>query len=358
MDILFGIVAACWEILREASPYVLFGFLAAGLLKVFLPEGVIARHLGGNSSKAVIKASLLGIPLPLCSCGVIPAAIGLRKQGAGRGPTAAFLISTPESGVDSIAITWALLDPIMTVVRPVAAFITATFAGLLINRLPDETPDVGKAITTALATEDACGCSGGCASPAKAPSIRQRFKDGLAYAFGELLGDIGKWLLLGVGIAGLLSYLLPADFFNILGGEFASLLIMLLVGIPLYICASASTPVAAAMVLKGLSPGAALVFLLAGPATNIATLTVITRFWGKKATAVYLAAIAFCSLLLGWLVNRLYVYTGADISRWVQGTGEEEPSLWATAAAVLLLVLIGRSLWQQYFGKASCGSGC
>jgi uncharacterized protein len=359
MDILLGIVVACWEILREAAPYVLFGFLAAGLLKVFLLEAAIARHLGGNSTMAVLKASLLGIPLPLCSCGVIPAAIALRKQGAGKGPTAAFLISTPESGVDSIAITWALLDPIMTVVRPVAAFLTATFAGLLINRLPDETPVVSAALAAAVPAADSCGCSGSCAAaPPIRPSLGLRLKDGLAYAFGELLGDIGKWLLLGIGIAGVLSYLLPADFFNILGGEFSSLLIMLLVGIPLYICASASTPVAAAMVLKGLSPGAALVFLLAGPATNIATLTVITRFWGKKATAVYLAAIAFCSLLLGWLVNRLYVYTGADISRWVQGTGEEEPSLWATAAAVLLLVLIGRSLWQQYFGKASCGSGC
>jgi uncharacterized protein len=344
MDILLGIVAACWEILREAAPYVLFGFLAAGLLKVFLPEATIARHLGGNSSKAVLKASLLGIPLPLCSCGVIPAAIGLRNQGAGKGPTAAFLISTPESGVDSIAITWALLDPIMTVVRPVAAFITATFAGLLINRLPEETPVVSAAMTVVASGKEDCNCSGNCAAPPLRPSLGMRLKDGLAYAFGDLLGDIGKWLLLGIGIAGVIAYLLPADFFNILGGEFSSLLIMLLVGIPLYICASASTPVAAAMVLKGLSPGAALVFLLAGPATNVATLTVITRFWGKKATAVYLTAIAFCSLLLGWLVNRLYAWTGADIGLWVQGGGEEEPSLWATAAAVLLLVLIGRSL--------------
>lgn len=140
IEALLGILGECWTILLESSPYILFGFLAAGLLKSFLPEEAIARHLGKNSTAAVLKASLFGVPLPLCSCGVIPAAIGLRKQGASKGASAAFLVSTPESGVDSIAITWALLDPVMTVVRPVAAFLTATVTGLLINRLPEDAP--------------------------------------------------------------------------------------------------------------------------------------------------------------------------------------------------------------------------
>jgi len=138
MNIFINIARDSWWLLVESAPYVLFGFLAAGLLKAWIPQEFVARHLGGRTTGAVIKASLLGIPLPLCSCGVIPAAVGLRQQGASRGSSAAFLVSTPESGVDSIAITWALLDPLMTIVRPVAAFVTATATGILINLLPEE----------------------------------------------------------------------------------------------------------------------------------------------------------------------------------------------------------------------------
>lgn len=153
-EVLLGILRECWKILVESSPYVLFGFFAAGLLRTFLPEAAVARHLGRSTAGSVLKASLLGIPLPLCSCGVIPAAVGLRRQGASKGASAAFLVSTPESGVDSIAITWALLDPVMTVVRPLSAFLTATVTGLLINRLPEEAPDLASA---ARAAEPGCG---------------------------------------------------------------------------------------------------------------------------------------------------------------------------------------------------------
>ena len=354
VEMVAGILTECWKILLESSPYMLFGFLGAGLLKAFLPEEAVARHLGASSTGAVLKASLFGIPLPLCSCGVIPAAVGLRKQGASKGASAAFLVSTPESGVDSIAITWALLDPVMTVVRPLAAFFTATVTGLLINRLPEETAPV----VPAEASASGCGCSGGCSgstAPVK-PPLGQRLRDGLSYAFGELLADIGRWLLLGILVAGVLAWWLPDDFFaRHLGSEFSSLLIMLVIGIPLYICASASTPVAAAMVLKGLSPGAALVFLLAGPATNAATITVVTRFWGRRATVVYLAAIAGCSLLLGWLLNRFYAWTDLDISRWVTDFRHEEASLPAVAAALLLLGLI---VWQNLRGWWGKKAGC
>ena len=334
-----------------------FGFLGAGLLKAFLPEEAVARHLGKSSTGAVLKASLFGIPLPLCSCGVIPAAVGLRKQGASKGASAAFLVSTPESGVDSIAVTWALLDPVMTVARPLAAFVTATVTGLLINRLPEETAPVAPEVAPA----GGCGCAGGScagsATPAQ-PPLGRRLRNGLAYAFGELLGDIGRWLLLGILVAGVLAWWLPDDFFaRQLGGEFSSLLIMLVVGIPLYICASASTPVAAAMVLKGLSPGAALVFLLAGPATNAATITVVTRFWGRRATVAYLAAIAGCSLLFGWLLNRFYAWSSLDITRWVMDFRHEEASLPAVAAALLLLGLIGWQNLRGWRGKKQGGCG-
>jgi len=344
---LSGIATECWYILAESAPYVLFGFFAAGLLRGLIPEGMVAKHLGSNSTGSVIKASLLGIPLPLCSCGVIPAAVDLRKQGASKGASAAFLISTPESGVDSIAITWALLDPLMTVLRPLAAFVTATIAGLLINRLPDEEPkDPAVIPATCGCPDDACASLG---SPQPRTPLGKRLQEGLTYAFGELLADIGKWLLIGIGVAGVISYLLPGDFFSgSLGSGFVSLLLMLVIGIPLYICASASTPIAAALVLKGLSPGAALVFLLAGPATNAATLTVIGKFWGKQTTAVYLACISVTSVLLGWLVNHLYGWSGIDIQRWVSQAGESAPSTGATVAALVLLILIGKNFLPKH----------
>ncbi len=351
-DIFIGILTECWQILLESAPYVLLGFFAAGLLKALVPEETIVRHLGKSSTGSVLKASLFGVPLPLCSCAVIPVAIGLRKQGASRGAAAAFLVSVPETGVDSVAITWALLDPIMTVVRPVSAFITATVTGLLINLLPEEVVPISDA------EEKVCCGSSCCSAEADAPAeqpLLRRLRDGQAFAFGDLLGDIGLWLLIGIVAAGVISFLVPADFMTrYLGSELLSLLIMLAVGIPLYICASASTPIAAVLILKGLSPGAALVFLLAGPATNAATLTVVYRFFGRAATWIYLASIAVCSLVFGFMLNLFYTLLGIDILGWMKPLDISPSSPFAVASAVLLLVLIGRNFLPGV-NSASCG---
>lgn len=313
---------------------------------MLLPEDAVSRHLGGRGLGPVLKASLLGIPLPLCSCGVIPAAVDLRRQGAGRGASAAFLVSTPESGVDSIAITWALLDPIMTVVRPLAAFLTATVTGLIVDAFPSE--DSAETAVAQPVSTMGCGCAGDCPLPAEgdaAPSPGHRLRQGIRYAFDDLLGDIGGWLLFGVLVAGVVGYLLPPDFLlRFSGGGFLPLVVMLLAGIPLYICATASTPIAAALVLKGLSPGAALVFLLAGPATNAATIAIVARYWGRRVLAVYLGAIALCSIGLGLLVNWIYVWSGADITAWVAESTTGTPGWFEIASAVLLLFLIGRHL--------------
>jgi len=353
-----AILQEAWLILVESAPYILFGFLVAGLLKGLLPQGLVARQLGRSSLGSVVKASLLGIPLPLCSCGVIPAAVGLRQQGANKGASAAFLVSTPESGVDSMAITWALLDPIMTVVRPLAAFVTATCTGVLINRLPDEAPTPVASATCS----DGCGCPGeaGKEHPHRASQggLRHRLREGLSFAFDDLLKDIGGWLLLGVLLAGVIAYLVPEDFAHRwLGGEVTSLLVMLVVGVPMYICATASTPIAAALVLKGLSPGAALVFLLAGPATNVATITVIRRFWGGRATAVYLASIAICSVAIGWLVNRLYAALELDLGAIVTAglSHQDGPYLLEKISAIVLLLLLLNTLRPRR--KPACGCG-
>ena len=370
--IVSGVAIESWRILVESAPYFLFGFAMAAVIKALIPESAVVRSLGARSFGSVLKASLLGIPLPLCSCGVIPVAIGIKKQGASNGATTAFLISTPESGVDSMAITWALLDPIMTVMRPIAAFITATAAGALVNLLPENSsaasvPSSAHAGCCCECGHDSC-CDGGAPSrpgggddeaAVLRPGLARRLGEGFSYAFGGLIGDIGGWLLAGVVVAGAISYFMPDDFFHhYMGNEYISLLVMLLVGIPIYICASASTPIAAAMVLKGLSPGAALVLLLAGPATNAATLTVIARIMGARATTVYMGSIAVCSLVMGWLVNRVYAMLGPGMLHWSADAGEAAPGWISVGLAVLMVALILRSLiplpWKKQ-AKCECG---
>ena len=342
-DAITGILLAAWLILCTSAPYVLFGLLMAGLLKALIPDAFVSRHLGGNSAKAVVKASLLGMPLPLCSCGVLPVAASLKNQGAGPGPTTAFLISTPETGVDSIAITYALLDPIMTVIRPLAALITATSAGLLVNLLPARPP------SPACALGSSC-CKTNCTAQHSSPPtpLRRAIPDGIRYAFTQLLGDIGPYLLVGIAIAGLITWLMPDGFVEQhLGSGITSMLIMLVAGIPLYVCASASTPIVAALALKGLSPGAALVFLMVGPATNAASITVVARLLGRPVAVVYVTVIAVCALVMGMAVNVLYGWLAIDISAWTTGMHHSEGGLFSTLAAIALLVLIARAVLRK-----------
>ena len=361
-DILIDYLLNTWLLLNEAAPWVLFGFLVAGCIKALVPDDFIARHLGRDGAGSVLKASAMGVPIPLCSCGVVPAATGLRRQGASKGATAAFMISTPETGADSIAVTWALLDPVMTVLRPLAAFITATVAGLAINALPKEAAP--PAAPAGLPMQDAgCGCGGSCGGGTERtgkPTLSHRLREGLAFSFGEMLKDIGSWLLLGILLAGLISTFVPDDFFlHYLGGEWGSLVVMLVAGVPLYICATSSTPIAATMALKGLSPGAALVFLLAGPATNAATIAVASRILGKRATVVYVASIAVCALALGWLVNRIYFGLGLDVASWVHGSDAEGATWFTALCSILLLALVARH-WFRHgsHSHSDCGCGC
>lgn len=240
--------------LLESAPFMLLGFLLAGLLKGFVPEAALTRHLSGRDLRPALKAALIGVPLPLCSCGVLPAAEGLRRAGAGKGATTAFLISTPETGVDSIAVNYALLDPIMTVVRPVAAFVTGAVAGVLVDwsEKPDAQPDAAAARPGRPAPVVFTPLDG----PAMArPTVMGRLKTGLAFAFLDMLPGIGRWFLLGVLIAGLVGALVPQDGLErFLGTGVWPMLAMLAVGIPLYVCATASTPIAAALPSRGSRP--------------------------------------------------------------------------------------------------------
>jgi uncharacterized membrane protein YraQ (UPF0718 family) len=285
-----------WGMLVEAAPYIWLGFLAAGLLHAFVPQQWIMSQLGGRGHGSVWKAALLGVPIPLCSCGVIPAAVGLRKRGAGRGATLSFLISTPETSADSIALTWALLGPVWAVVRPVAAVLVAVVTGTVANLLPDAAVSSPEPV--------ACGC--GCESVPKPAAKQRRLGRAWRFVFKELVPDIGGWLLLGIALSGILLALLPEQFLeNLPGGAGVQMLLALIVGVPLYICAAASTPLAAALLLKGLAPGAALVLLLAGPATNLASALVVSRQMGRAGTAVYFGGVALGSLAAGAVIQAL-----------------------------------------------------
>ncbi len=343
IDFITAVFQASWELLVQSAPYMIFGLVVGGLLKVFLSADYVARHLGSGRFSSVIKAALLGIPIPLCSCGVLPAAAALKKQGANKGATAAFLISTPESGVDSISITYALLDPIMTVARPVSAFLSAMAAGVGINLLqpPSSHP---KPLSLESAVPSDCGCSESCSVPVekkeRAPGIFSKLGTGLRYAATDIWGDLAGWFFVGLVAAGVITVLIPDEAIaSYLGGGLSSMLLMLCLGIPLYICATASTPIAAAFIVKGVSPGTALVFLLVGPATNVTSMSVLLGILGKKATALYLGAMASIAVLCGLALD--FVYFSLGISA-VAIAGEHSDILpeRVSLAAVLILLFL------------------
>ena len=342
MNIIINILLESWHLLLEASVYILFGMLVGGLLKVFLNPSFVADHLGKGKFSSVIKAALFGIPIPLCSCGVLPAAASLKKQGANNGATTAFLISTPESGVDSMAITYALLDPIMTVARPVSAFITAVAAGITENLLQTQKEKDWEKVVDRSCPIDNC-CDGNECPPeehAKHHTFAEKIWSGLKFAVDDLWGDLAGWFFAGLLLAGIIAAIIPQELMvKYLGGGLHSMLIMLLVGVPMYICATASTPIAAALILKGVSPGAALVFLLVGPATNVTSLSVLFGLLGKRATAIYLLMLSLFAVLSGLILDMIYNSFGISASVIAGQAGEVIP-YWLQLSGALIVILL------------------
>jgi len=328
VSVIYNTLVASWGMLVEAAPYIWVGLVVAGLLHAWIPQEWILSQLGGRGARSVWKAALLGAPLPLCSCGVIPMTVSLRKRGAGRGATLSFLISTPETSADSIALTWAMLGPAWAVIRPVAAVLTAVGTGLLANLFPDDARP---------GSDEDCACCGPSqALDARRPSGWVRV---WRFLFRELLPDIGGWLLLGLLASGLIVALLPPDFLsNLPGGALVQMFAALLIGIPLYICASASTPLAAALLMKGMAPGAAVVLLLAGPATNLASAMVIARQLGRTGTIIYLGGVAVGSLLAGLAVQA--VALPWNLARTHLHDGLLPPMLSELLACLLVLAIV------------------
>ncbi|WP_299584482.1 SO_0444 family Cu/Zn efflux transporter [uncultured Sunxiuqinia sp.] len=305
-------------LLNEMAPWLILGLLFAGLLKVFFPEEKVTRYMGQSNTKSAVNASLLGIPMPLCSCGVIPTGISFFRNGASKGATNSFLISTPQTGVDSIFATYSMLGWPFALLRPIVAFVTGIVGGILTNWLVKDKPAApknpfagfkldteamgkkGGSASGASCQDEACGCH---EQPARQGNT---FMRATHYAFIELLQDIAKWLIIGFLLAALISVVLPDDFFSrFQGWGILEILIILAASIPLYVCATGSIPIAAVLLMKGVSPGAALVFLMAGPATNVATMTVIGNTMGRKSLFVYLGTIIGGAVLFGLLTNWL-----------------------------------------------------
>ncbi|HKK72059.1 MAG TPA: SO_0444 family Cu/Zn efflux transporter [Candidatus Krumholzibacteria bacterium] len=331
----------------ESAPYLLLGFGLAGLSKVFLDrESWLARSLGRKGLRSVGLASVIGAPLPLCSCSVLPAALGLRRQGASKGATSSFLISVPETDIVSVLLTYGLLGPVMAVLRPVAALVTALVTGVAVDALDRDTerasgPTAAEAVGR---PDDACD-DDGCADdhPPHGASLDTGpwWKRAAHFGFVEFFDDIAGPLILGILLAGLVAALVPA--FDTIGfGNTVVLgyVVALVVGIPSYVCATATTPVAVGLIMAGMSPGAALTLLLAGPATNIASFVVLGREFGRRLLLVYLLGIASIAVTFGLLVDMVW---GADAVRFgsVAESGSAPSVIGVVSAWILFAMVVG-----------------
>lgn len=296
-------------LLNEMSPYLLLGFLAAGILHTFVPQSIYAKHLASSDWRSVAKAALFGIPLPLCSCGVLPTAVSLRNNGASRASSTSFLIATPQTGVDSIAATYSLLGLAFAVIRPVAALVTALFGGMLVARV--ERTDV-----VSHSDDHDCHCDGGndacccddddcgCSTAPRAYTFVGKVAEALHYGFIDMMKSIGRWLVIGLVVATLITVCIPDNFFAAFAQyPLLNMIVVLALSIPMYVCATGSIPIALSLMLKGLTPGAALVLLMAGPAANFASVLVINRSFGKRSTVAYLASIIGGAMAFGLLVD-------------------------------------------------------
>lgn len=381
------------HLLNEMSPYLLLGFFIAGIMHAFIPGRLYSKYLSKNSIRSVINAALLGIPLPLCSCGVIPTAMSLRKEGASKGAVVSFLIATPQTGVDSIVATYSLMGLPFAIIRPIVALFTALFGGQLVNQVV-KCDNEGSANGEYDSAEDHCCChheepkhdeehccchheepkheeehccchheeSHCCChneSDKEKKGFFQKMGVALRYAFVDMIDDIGKWLVIGIVIAAIITVAVPDDWFAIFkDNTWLSIILVLAISIPMYVCATGSIPIAVALMLKGLTPGAGLVLLMAGPAANMASILIIRHRLGWKTLAAYLisiiggavAAAAVIDYLLprSWFTTALQQYSCCEES----GT----PVQWICTVVLTLLLLY--AAYNHYIRKKPSGCHC
>ena len=363
-EVFTNIITQSWQVLGQMSPYLLFGFLVAGFLSVCISPEWVERHLGGRRFGPVLKASLFGVPLPLCSCGVLPTTVYLSQNGASNSAVMAFLISTPQTGVDSIIATFGMMGAVFAIYRPIVAFISGVAGGALIQKIAGK-----KRLDSTQLPEDSCGasdcadssCNSGetscCESDTFATeqpvgseneklSIKEKLMKMFKYAFVEFVEDIALHFVVGVIIAALITIFIPSGFFeslNISSGILA-MIVMLVIGLPMYICSTSSIPIALVLMAKGISPGAAFVFLFAGPATNAASLAVLTKSLGKKTVAVYLAITAVSAIGFGLLLDGLIDWFSLPMPAILQGGAAHGTNWLQIVTGVIFGAVLIRSL--------------
>lgn len=340
MEYLEQFLTDLFEIFNEMSPYLMLGFFFAGLLHVFFPKQKVNKYMGKQNRNSVLNASLLGIPLPLCSCGVIPTGISFYKHGASRGSTVSFLISTPQTGIDSILVTYSLLGLPFALIRPIIALVSGVIGGSLTNTLTRKEKDekVSESV-----------------EKAEKLSLSKKSREMFRYAYVEFLQDISNWLIIGLVLAAIVSVVVPPDFFAAHhGNDFLGKIIILIAAVPVYVCATASVPIAAVLMLKGLSPGAALVFLMAGPATNAATITMIGKVLGKRSLFSYLISIIGGALIFGSLIDWLLPGAWFELNALSEASPHQHETLpyWLKIlSSVLLVALILNGYLQKFFDR-------
>ncbi|BBN82464.1 permease [Pseudoalteromonas sp. A25] len=407
-----------WQLFLLSAPWLILGLLLAGLLNVFIAKDFLQRHLGQEGLWTTIKAALIGAPMPLCSCGVIPAAIGLRRAGGSKSATTAFLVSTPETGVDSISVSYVLLGPFMAVIRPIAAVSSAIVAGVLVGKEKKPKPvneQTAEATSTAsvLHTTSHHSCdatkpqsnivqpscctpkeaalvhasccddksivnekNSDCCAPeqkqdssdsccasdttSQAQTLMDKLVQAVKFSSNKLLSDTMVWLMIGLFFAALVQTYVPESFLSQWGSGVLAMLVVILISIPMYICATASTPIAAGLIMAGVSPGAVLVFMLAGPATNIATLGVVAKELGKRAVVAYLGAVIGVAILFGFLTDFLVSEYGFTVEPMHQIQHEVLPHWLTLLSAWVLLVLMARlivlAIWEKCRRNSKSGT--
>ncbi len=343
------------SLFMESAPWLILGLLIAGIMKEWIPADFLSRHLGDHTPSAVIKAAFIGAPFPLCSCGVIPAALSLRRNGASKGATTAFLIATPETGVDSVSVSYALLGPFLAIIRPIAAIVSAITAGILVGfekaqPAPSQATHspccASKQEKAPLETTTSC-CSSKAKSEPSQKSFIQKLQSGTRFAATDLVKDMATWLLIGLGFAAIVQTYVSTDYLSQWGGSIWTMLLMVLISIPMYICATASTPIAAGLLFSGISPGAVLVFMLAGPATNIATIGVVYKELGKRAVAAYLIGVTGMALLFGFLTDWMIAQFNFSVTPLNTMEHDLLPAWITISCSLLLAALMIKHYWKK-----------
>lgn len=354
------------HIIHSMSPFLLLGFFLAGVMHAFVPSRLFTRHLSRPTFASVVKAAAIGIPLPLCSCGVIPTAMSLRREGASHGAVVSFLVATPQTGVDSIIATYSLMGFPFALIRPLVALVTAIISGVAVNILSPASSE-----PEAAPAAKSCCChkkeASHCDAPAPRPRWYDRWKEALHYAYIDMMGDIGKWLVIGLAVAGLISVLVPESAFTLLrGNTLASMLLVLVISIPMYLCATGSIPIAVALMMKGLTPGAALVMLMAGPACNMASILVVRKVLGTRTLIIYLMSILTGAIGSGCLVdllqnNGIIDFTGSLTAYTAPAAGCSLMSTgtwWEWTSTIVLLVLLVYTLVVRKHLHPQAQSAC